>query len=251
MSLSDWRGKVALVTGATAGIGRALAISLVADGLIVVACGRRQDRLDDLAAEAQGRAGFLTPIACDLRDEAAIHSMFKQIRALHGGVDLLINNAGMGRRAPLIGGDPAAWREMFDVNVLALCLCTQQAIADMRKRGDCGQVIHLSSMSAYRVPRGSGVYASTKHAVRALTEALRLELRDLDSGIRVTAISPGLVQTEFAERYHGNPGASHQTYGRFPVLQPADIVRTVRHLLSQPPHVEIHDVLLRPTKQPT
>ncbi|MBW2256555.1 MAG: SDR family NAD(P)-dependent oxidoreductase, partial [Deltaproteobacteria bacterium] len=110
-----------------------------------------------------------------------------------------------------------------------------EAVQDMRVRGDDGHVIHISSMSGYRVAPGGGVYAATKHAVRALTEALRGELRKLRSGIRVTSISPGFVET----------------YGRYPVLQVDDIARSVAYVLAQPPHVQVHDILLRPTQQDT
>lgn len=123
--------------------------------------------------------------------------------------------------------------------------------ADMRSRGDDGHVIHISSMSAHRVPAGSGMYSATKFAVRALTEGLRQELRKMRSDIRVTALSPGYVETDFAEVYHGSSDAAEKTYGKFKVLQPEDVASTMIHVLHAPPHVAIHDVLMRPTRQPT
>jgi NADP-dependent 3-hydroxy acid dehydrogenase YdfG len=120
----------------------------------------------------------------------------------------------------------------------------------MRRRGDDGYVVHVSSMAAYRIPPGGGAYAATKFAVRALTEGLRQELRQAGSGIRVTAISPGFVETEFAGIFHGDEERGRQTYGRFPVLQADDIAKAVHFVLSQPPHVQFHDLLLRPTQQP-
>ncbi len=242
-------GSVALVTGASSGIGRAIAHDLIALDYAVVLCARREDRLRALAAELGPDRAW--PMACDLRDEPAILAMFETVRERWGGVDLLINNAGLGRRASLLEGETRHWREMLDVNVLALSICTREAVRDMTARGDRGHVVHISSMAAHRVPEHSGLYSATKYAVRSLTEGLRRELRALDSGIRVTAISPGFVETEFAQVYaHGDPSAAAQTYGRYPCLQPRDVAEAVRYVVTAPQHVQVHDVLLRPTRQP-
>ena len=99
------------------------------------------------------------------------------------------------------------------------------------------------------MPPGSGVYAATKHAVRALTEGLRRELRELGSEIRVTALSPGFVETEFAANYHGRPDAAKEAYGRYPVLRPEDVADSLVHALAAPSHVQVHDILIRPTRQ--
>jgi NADP-dependent 3-hydroxy acid dehydrogenase YdfG len=189
------------------------------------------------------------PLRVDLRDEDQIIGMFEQTRTRLGGVDVLVNNAGLGHLAPLLNGQTEHWREMLEVNVLALCICTREAIAQMRARGDAGHVIHISSMAAHRVPPGSGVYSATKFAVRSLTEGLRQELRAAGSAIRVTAISPGFVETGFAAHYHHDEQATARTYGRYPVIQSAEIADAVVYALSQADHVQIHDVLLRPTQQ--
>lgn len=210
---------------------------------------RRRDRLEDVARRFGPDRALVCP--ADVRDEDQLLEAFETIRQTWGGVDILVNCAGLGRKAPLVDGSTEAWREMLEVNVLGLCICTREALTDMRARGDRGHVVHLSSMSGHRVPGGSGVYAATKHAVRALTEGLRKELRALGSGIRVTAVSPGFVETEFAEIYHGSAEAAERTYGRFKVLEAEDVAATVLHVLEAPPHVEVHDVLMRPTEQPT
>ncbi len=241
-----WQGKTALVTGAASGIGRPTALALSRAGMKVVACARRLDALEALAAEAGGE---LWPLACDLRDEASIAALFARARERWGGVDVLVNNAGLGHDAPLMSGDSAHWREMLEVNVLALCICTREAVADMRRRGDRGHVIHISSMAAHRVPPGSGVYSATKYAVRSLTEGLRQELRQAGSGIRVTAISPGYVETGFAAHYHKDEAAAAKTYGRYPVLSADDVAGAVIYALGCPPHMQVHDVLMRPTEQ--
>ena len=121
--------------------------------------------------------GRFHPVACDLRNESDILRMFAEIETLWGGVDILVNNAGLGHKAPLLSGSTEHWREMLDVNILALCVCTREATRQMHARGQ-GHVIHISSMSAHRVPPNSGVYSATKFAVRSLTEGLRQELRE-------------------------------------------------------------------------
>ncbi|MEM8606652.1 MAG: SDR family NAD(P)-dependent oxidoreductase [Myxococcota bacterium] len=246
---SPLNGRVALVTGASSGIGLAVAEALLARGARVALSARRAQRLEDFAARYAAGSTLVCP--ADLRSESEIERMFDSIRDAWGGVEILVNSGGLGRSASLVGGSTEAWREMLEVNVLGLCICTREALSDMRRRADRGHVVHISSMAAHRVPGGSGVYAATKYAVRALTEGLRQELRELGSAIRVTAISPGFVETEFAEVYHGTPDAAERTYGRFKVLEAKDVAETVVHVLESPAHVAIHDVLMRPTEQPT
>lgn len=250
---SRWNGKVALVTGASSGIGRAIATRLAAMGMHVIVTARRKERLDALCADVRERGGHIDALSCDLRDAEAIRGLFVELRGLAGGVDVLVNNAGLGKKSPLAAPPSETgidrWREMLDVNVLALAQCTQEALVDMRARGDAGHVIHISSMASHRVPTGSGMYSASKFAVRSLTEGLRLELREAGSKIRVSAVSPGFVETEFAEVYHSDPDAAERTYGRFPVLQAEDIADAVAYLLEAPAHVQVHDLLIRPTEQ--
>ncbi len=246
MSESIWKDRVALVTGASSGIGEATARKLLDLGMNVAVCARRPLPLDAIAADYPGRT---LPGTVDLRDPNQIAMMFRRIRQKWGGVDVLVNNAGLGHDAPLMTGDTEHWREMLQVNVLALCICTREAVSDMRRRGDEGHVIHIGSMAGHRVPGGSGVYSATKFAVRSLTEGLRLELRQAQSRIRVTAISPGFVETGFAENYHKDPRKAAATYGRFQCLQSADIADAVAFVLDSPPHMAVHDMLIRPTEQ--
>ncbi|MBX3184991.1 MAG: SDR family NAD(P)-dependent oxidoreductase [Polyangiaceae bacterium] len=245
---SRWSGRVALVTGASSGIGAAVATELAELGMHVVLAARRPERLTELAARL-GAGATAAPV--DLRDAEAVARLFERIRADHGGVDVLVNSAGLGRETPLIGGSAAAWREMLELNVLALCVCTSEAVSDMRRRGDDGHVIHLGSMAGHRVPQGSGMYSATKYAVRSLTEGLRQELRELQSNIRVSCISPGYVATEFHQGYFGSVERAQAAYSQFPVLQPTDIAKSVRYVLEAPPHMQVHDLLLRPTRQPS
>ncbi|HJK93920.1 MAG TPA: SDR family NAD(P)-dependent oxidoreductase [Polyangiaceae bacterium LLY-WYZ-15_(1-7)] len=245
--MERWQGKVALVTGASSGIGTAVARALGGAGMKVALAARRKERLEALAAELP--EALVVPT--DLRDAASIDGLFEAVRERWGGVDVMVNNAGLGRLAPLTSGETEAWREMLEVNVLALCVCTREAVRDMRARGDAGHVFHVSSMAGHRVPGGSGVYSATKFAVRSLTEGLRQELRELGSSIRVTAISPGFVETEFAEVYSGSKEKARETYSRFEVLQPEDVAAAIVYALGAPARVQVHDVLMRPTDQPS
>ena len=239
--------RVAVVTGASAGIGQAIARTLCRVGMRVVAGARRIERLhalrDELGAER------LLPVQVDLRDEAQIMAMFEATESHWGGLDVLVNNAGLGHEAPLSSGATEHWREMLEVNVLALCVCTREAIKSMNARGVAGHIVHVSSMSGHRVPAYSGVYSATKYAVRSLTEGLRLELREAKSDIRVTAVSPGTARTEFAAHYLGSEEEAEQNYSRFPPLTSEDVANAVLYALEQPPNVEVHDILMRPVHQ--
>lgn len=233
-----------IVTGATSGIGWAIATHLCQKGHHVIALGRRTERLEQLKQQREAK-GTIQTFCVDLRDFDAISHVFDQL----SHIDVLINNAGLGHASSLIDGNPNDWRETLDVNVLALSVCTQKAVQNMIEHDIAGNIIHISSMSAHRVPQGSGMYSASKFAVRSLTEGLRKELRERKLPIRVTAISPGFVETEFAEQYHKSKEKAQEIYGQYQVLHAHDIAHQVEMLIDLPPHVEIHDILMRPTQQ--
>ncbi len=249
------KSPVAVVTGASSGIGAAIARAFALRGMTVVAAARRKDRLQSLAKEVESEsdgAGKIVPAEVDLRDFASIDKLFAVVDACtqsEGPLTILVNNAGLGHSTPLMSGEREKFKEMLDVNVLALCVCTREAVQRMEAAKTKGHIFHISSMSAHRVPEGSGVYSATKFAVRSLTEGLRKELRDAGSPIRVSAVSPGFVETEFAAHFHQSEDKAKETYGQFDVLQSEDIANMVQWLFDQPPHVEVHDVLVRPTAQ--
>ena len=249
--MQQWSGQTALVTGASSGIGAAIVNRLLAEGMRVVACARRHDRVADVLATSDPTGEQSLAVRCDVRDEESVQAAFASARERFGGVDVLINNAGLGHAAPLAEGTVAQWQEMLEVNVLGLCICTREALADMRARGGRGQIIHIGSMAGQRVPAGAGLYAATKHAVRALTESLRMELREAGDPIRVGEICPGFVETGFAAHYMKSEDQAKEIYSRFKVLEAADVAEAVVYMLSCPPHVQVHDILMRPTEQPT
>lgn len=243
------------MTGASVGIGAAIAKALVRHGMKVVGCARTVEKIEKLAAECQsaGLSGSLIPYKCDLSNEEEILSMFSAIKTLHQGVDVCINNAGLAHPEPLLSGKTECWRTMMDVNVLALSICTREAYQSMKERNvDDGHIININSMSGHRVVPSSTVhfYSATKYAVTALTEGLRQELREAKTHIRATAISPGLVETEFAFRLHSDdPEKAAATYASIKCLEADDIASSVVYALSAPPHVQIGDILMRPVEQ--
>jgi NADP-dependent 3-hydroxy acid dehydrogenase YdfG len=250
--MQRWRGKVALVTGATSGIGWAVATALAQQGLRVAFCGRRLSRIHELEA-ALASAGYQAMgLAADLREVERIQELWDRIHGAWGRISILVNNAGFGRRSSLLEPDVERWREMLEVNVLALATCTALAVADMRAEDDLGHVINISSIGAHRHKPGAvgnGMYVASKHAVRSLTESLRIELRECGSRIRVSSISPGLVETEFAEVFDGSSEHARKAYSSIEPLKPEDIANAVLFLLAQPQRSEIHDMLIRPTQQ--
>ena len=239
---------VAIVTGASSGIGLAVARRLAAEGYDLAICARRQQRLAE-AAEMLTRQGIsVLSEVVDLRDEAQILRFFEAVKAKWTRLDVLVNNAGLGHKESLMHGKTEAWREMLDVNVLALCICTREAIQLMQP-ANSGHIVHISSMSGHRVPAITGIYSATKFAVRSHAETLRRELRAANSPIRITAISPGIVETEFAQKYHGSAAKAQETYSQFEVIKAVDIANAVAYALSQPDYVEVNDILLRPRDQ--
>ncbi|CAL8470025.1 g9567 [Coccomyxa elongata] len=257
--LGRWRGKVAIVTGASAGIGWAVCEVLAEAGMRVVAVARRRERLEALQQLLVSRgvpiADFL-PVVCDITKEAEVVALPRIIvkRWPGMGVDVLVNNAGLGRNnAALWDGSTASWVEMISTNVLGVCMCTREALKDMTRRGQYGHIINISSMSGHRVPNGASggaFYAATKHALRALTEGLRQEARGRKVDLRVSSISPGVVETEFLTVHgFGDDAAAKERYSSMQSLQPADIAQAVVWCLSAPDHVDTNDILLRPVRQ--
>lgn len=252
--MDRWVGRVALVTGASAGIGEAIAKVLVKAGMKVVGCGRRVGNIEELAVSLSGSKGKLYARKCDIESETEIKQMFQWI-ADHkelGRVDVCINNAGMSTAESLSEGVYDHWKKMLNINVLGLCLCTQLSIQSMRENKiDDGHIIMISSLSGHRVPPSSSTrfYSATKYAVTSLTEGWRQEVRELNSNIRISALSPGLVATEFQEAMHNNKEMAEKLYASMNCLTAEDMASSVEFILSAPPHMQVHDILVRPTEQ--
>ena len=226
--------KTALVTGASSGIGKAIASALLKEGMTVIGLCRSVDQLPD----------GVKPLACDLRDERAIRSTFETLERL----DILVNSAGLAYLSQICDGNPSDWEEMWRVNVHALGLCSQLSLALFPERG--GHILNLSSMSGHRVPPTGGFYASTKFAVRAVSEALRAELKTSGNNTRISCLSPGFVDTPLLDKYFaGREDQLAETRAKIDMLTPEAIADAALHILTSPASVEINDVLLRSADQ--
>ncbi|XP_069683481.1 dehydrogenase/reductase SDR family member 11-like [Periplaneta americana] len=244
--MERWSGRVAMVTGASAGIGAAIAVDLVQKGLKVVAVARRVDKIKVLEDQVKSAPGKLYCLKCDVSDEEDIKATFQWVRDNLGGVDVLVNNAGADSKNTLMEGPAENWRTIMNLNVLGLSICTKEAIQCMKSRGvDDGHIIHIGSILGHIVPPEDHpfrMYSASKHAVRALTEGLRRELVNQKSKIRVTCVSPGVVRTEFLEAAK----ASDIFYDKVPCLQGQDVADAVAYALATPPHVQIHEIIIKP-----
>ena len=245
----DLNGKAAIVTGASSGIGEKTAEVLAGRGARLTLIARREERLRAVAeriASAGGEAP-LTVVA-DMRSEEEIRGAFDRALERWGRLDVLINNAGLGRHGSWSDGATDDWREMLDVNCLSVAIATREALR--RFPGDGGHVVNLSSMAGHRVPAGGGFYAATKHFVRGMTESLRMELRASGSPSRVSSISPGFVTPGFHEVYYKDDGDKlTESRPRYRVLDADDVAAAVLYVVEAPDHVAIHDVLMRSNEQ--
>lgn len=228
----------------------------MAQGAHVVGAARRIERLDHLAADL-GEA--FTPYRTDVTVETDVVDLVDSTFRAHGRLDILVNNAGGGSpNASLLRGDTASWRHMLELNILGLSLATREAARVMlhaEKEGQPpGHILNLSSMAGHRIPNTDmGFYSACKFAVRALTEVLRMEMRSEGSLIRVSSVSPGLVKSEFAAGIYGDERRAEDTYAeaakREALMTSDDAAAVVEWILTSPPHVAVHDVLVRPTGQ--
>ncbi len=248
---SSLAGKKALITGASSGIGRAIAVALAKNGCSLALLARRSARLEELSNQLKSQTVAITFAQTDLADSKATAEAIADTASTLGGFDIVINAAGVGRQAKLIDGDFEDWKTMLDINVLALALVTKESLPHFPDSG--GHIVNISSMSGHRVPGKGGFYAATKFAVRAITEGLRQELRATGNQTRVSSISPGFVDTELLDAYFESSDDSESNYDRigYPILQPEDIAELVIHQLTMPPHAEVTDILVRPTAQAT
>lgn len=238
--------KTALITGATSGIGRATAHEFAKYGIRLILCGRRQERLE-IIQKALNKQTDVHILNFDVRDKKATLEAIASLPTAFKDIDILINNAGNAHGMdPIQTGNLEDWDAMMDINVKGLLYVSKAVIPQMTER-KTGHIINIGSSAGKEVyPRGS-VYCASKHAVLAITEGMRIDLNDF--GIKVSAINPGLVETEFSQvRFKGGTQADN-VYKGYKALQPQDIAEIIYFTVSRPAHVNIADLLVFPTAQ--
>lgn len=263
------KGKVAAVTGASSGIGKAIAEALGKAGAHVYMCGRTTAAMEASKAEIEAAGGGATLSAFDMRDVFAVQTFVEAAGAHEGGLDIMVNNAGLGKTTSIVEGEPEDWREMLEVNVLGLLVGCQSAIKAMRAAGKEGHIINISSVAGFG--RESGVYGATKHAVNAINSTLRAELEDDE--IRVTSVMPGAFASNFVRYYDpeliqtilASVGVSDvdfsygekvdsETLDRVQEAMqkvlghPDEIAKAVLYIVTQPIDVNIEEIVIRPGK---
>ena len=246
--MAKLEGKVAVITGASSGIGEATAEVLAAEGTTVVVAARREERLSDLVGRIEGNGGRALSVSCDVTDEGQAHALIRRTEEEFGRVDILVNNAGVMLLSKVGKGLSDQWRQMFDVNVLGLLYATEAAIGVMQRQGS-GHIVNVSSVAGRKVTRDtSGVYAGTKHAVGAISEGLRMEL--LEDNVRVTVVEPGAVETELTDHItdeEAREGLSGLL--SLEILQAEDVANAIAYAVTQPERVNVNEILIRPTQQ--
>jgi NADP-dependent 3-hydroxy acid dehydrogenase YdfG len=243
--------KIALITGATSGIGEACAHVFAREGYNLVLTGRRLERLEKLAGHLNKKYDTEIAIASfDVSDRAQVQENLDGIPAQWKNVDVLINNAGLSQGLdPIQNGNIDDWETMIDTNVKGL-LYVSRIVSNWMIENGKGHIINLGSIAGKEVYLNGNVYCATKHAVDALNKGMRIDL--LPHGIRVTAVHPGAVETEFSEvRFKGDKERAKKVYDGFEPLVAQDIAETIWFVASRPPHVNINDLVIMPTAQAT
>jgi NAD(P)-dependent dehydrogenase (short-subunit alcohol dehydrogenase family) len=262
------QGRTAIVTGASSGIGRAIAERLGRDGATVHLLGRTPAPMEESVRLIRADGGDATGTVLDVRDDTALAAFIDRVADDAGRLDVMVNNAGIGRNGPILDGEASHWREVFDVNVIALLVGCQAAVGAMRRTGSGGHIVNISSTGALKAE--FGVYGSTKATVNYLNEGLRDELEGDD--IRITAIMPGVTATNFVrnldEAAVQSIGAmvgielDHQPGDKLPdevlektqaaleshIAKPEDVADTVAFVVATPRRLNIPELVIRPAQ---
>lgn len=247
--MSSLTGQIALITGASSGIGAACARKFAQAGAKLILAARRQERLEKLAHSlTQEFNADLHWLELDVRDRSSVEASLSQLPPQWSAIDILVNNAGLSRGLEkLHEGSVADWEEMIDTNVKGLLYVTRTVVPGMVSR-QRGHVVNIGSIAGHQTYPGGNVYCATKAAVKALSEGLKQDL--LGTPVRVSSVDPGLVETEFSQvRFHGDTERAQTVYQGLTPLTADDIADVVLFCVTRPPHVNISDVVMVPTDQ--
>jgi NADP-dependent 3-hydroxy acid dehydrogenase YdfG len=248
MSDTDLKGTVSLVTGASSGIGAAVARTLAVRGSAVALVARREDRLDALAAQLRAAGGRALPVVADVTDADQARRAVEGAVDTWGRLDILVNNAGTARPGPMLGARLADWEQTVQVNLLGTLHCVHAALPhllaaaedDLRRVAD---LVGISSLSARVVRKGSGVYSATKQALNTYSESLRQEMAG--RRVRVSVLEPAAVATELFPPQFQQQLAARRDYER---LSPADVADAVEYVVTRPAHAAVSHLLIRPSQ---
>ena len=242
---------VALVTGASSGIGAATATALAAQGAAVALAARRQDRLDSLATAIRDQGGTALVLECDVTDEQQATGAVERTVAELGRLDTLINNAGVMLLGPVVGAPLSEWQRMVELNVLGLLYCAHAALPHLISAAEGGprqvaDIVNISSVAGRAARTGNGVYALTKFGVGAFSESLRQEITK--RYVRVSLVEPGATATELAS--HNRPEVLEAIRSQFGQrMEAEDIADAITYIVTRPRHVASNEMLIRPTEQ--
>lgn len=238
---------IALITGASSGIGKATAEVFAEQGIDLIICGRRQERLDALSAELSPKVRVHS-LSFDVRDREAVDSLIGNLPEAWKDISILVNNAGNAHGLdPIQSGSPEDWDAMLDINVKGLLYVSRAVIPGMIER-QSGYIMHVGSIAGKEAYPNGNVYCASKHAVDALNQGMRMDL--FKHGIRVSAVNPGLVETEFSlVRFKGDAERAGKVYQGYQPLLARDIAEIIGFMVSRPAHVNMADVIVLPSAQ--
>ncbi|MCF8240588.1 MAG: SDR family NAD(P)-dependent oxidoreductase [Melioribacteraceae bacterium] len=247
--MESLNGKVVLITGATAGIGKSCSYAFAEEGANLIITGRRHQKLIEISNDLKTKFNVkVLTQELDVRNRTAIESFIESLDGVWKNIDILVNNAGLGRGLNRLYKDnPEGWEEMIDTNIKGLLYMTGAVVKGMAERKS-GHVINIGSIAGHEAYSGGAVYCATKHAVNAITKSLRLDT--LDKNIKVSTVDPGMVETEFSKvRFYGDEEKANNVYKGMTPLTGDDIAETVIFCATRPKHVNINEIIVMPSAQ--
>ncbi|KAF5299367.1 hypothetical protein FQR65_LT09408 [Abscondita terminalis] len=250
LSMEKWKGKLAVVTGASYGIGAAVVNALLDEGVVVAGLARTADKVKELSTSTS-----LHAIKVNLKNEDEIINAFEWITTNLGPISILVNCAGIGRLTNIVNGDSQMWRDTMDVNFMAVCLTVRETVKNMKANNIDGHIVNINSIGGHKIIyyERCNVQPCSKFALTALAEILRQELNAMKTKIKISDVSPGFVSTNIFKAMVYESGGTDEAYeslknrlDSYPALEAKDIASAVLYVLSTPPHCQVHELIIKP-----